>query len=153
MRCPVCQHKDTSVIDSRPAEDGFSIRRRRECSKCNYRFSTVEEMELLDLILVKRDGRRETYMRDKMENGVKRSLIKRPYTKEMFNRLIHAIERDMQKKKSREISSKDLGEIIMKRLKSFDKIAYIRFASVYRDFKDVKSFSRELKKINQNKVK
>jgi transcriptional repressor NrdR len=151
MLCPVCKNKTTSVIDSRPAEGGFSIRRRRECDKCNYRFTTVEETELLGLVLVKRDGNRETYMRDKLVNGIKKSLTKRQYTHDDFRYLIHSIERDIQKKKTREISSKDVGSIIMKRLNSFDKVAYIRFASVYRDFRDVKSFSRELKKINNKK--
>ncbi|MFH1291897.1 MAG: transcriptional regulator NrdR [bacterium] len=149
MRCPVCGNKNTSVVDSRPAEGGFSIRRRRECEKCSYRFSTVEEIELLDLVVVKRDGTRETYMRDKLENGIKRSLTKRPYTQDKLHELIHSIERDVQKKKVRELPSRELGDIIMKWLKSFDKVAYIRFASVYRDFKDVKTFSRELKRISK----
>lgn len=153
MLCPVCRNKNTNVIDSRPAEAGFSIRRRRECDKCKYRFSTIEDIELLDLVIVKRDGRRESYMRDKMEHGIKRSLTKRPYTQENFRRLIHSIERDIQKKKVRELSSSMLGDIITKRLKTFDKVAYIRFASVYRDFQDVKSFSRELKKIASKKKK
>ncbi|MFH1790348.1 MAG: transcriptional regulator NrdR [bacterium] len=147
MHCPVCKNKNTSVVDSRPAEDGFAIRRRRECEKCRYRFSTVEEMELLDVVVVKRNGNRESYIREKLENGIKKSLTKRAYTHDKFKRLIHNIERDIQKKKTREISSSTLGEIIMKRLKRFDKVAYIRFASVYRDFKDVKTFSTELKKI------
>jgi len=151
MRCPVCKNKSTSVVDTRPAESGFSIRRRRECDKCHYRFSTVEEVELLDLVVVKRDGARESYMRDKMENGIKRSLTKRPYTQENFCRLVHKIERDIQKKKVREISSKEVGDIIMKQLRNFDKVAYIRFASVYRDFRDVRTFSRELKKIVSKK--
>ncbi len=150
MRCPVCKNKDTSVVDSRPVESGFSIRRRRECEKCHYRFTTGEEVELLDLVIVKRNGDRESYLRDKLVRGVKKSLTKRQYTNDSFNLLIHAIERDMQKKKCREISSAEVGNIIMKHLKIFDKVAYIRFASVYRDFKDVGSFSRELKKLNTN---
>ena len=129
------------------------IRRRRECDKCSYRFSTVEEVELLDIVVVKSDGRRESYMREKLEKGVKQSLSKRPYTAENFYRLIHSIERDIQKKKKREISSKDIGESVMKYLKNFDKVAYIRFASVYRDFKDVKTFQKELKKIGNGAVK
>ncbi len=147
MRCPICNNKDTSVIDTRPAVSDLSVRRRRECDKCHYRFSTIEEIELLDIIVVKEDGRRESYMRDKIENGIRRSLTKRPYTQDNFNRLIHAIERDIQKKKNREIASKELGELVMKHLKNFDKVGYIRFASVYRDFKDVKTFEKELKKL------
>lgn len=138
------------MVDSRPAEEGFAIRRRRECERCSCRFSTVEVVELLDLVVVKRDGSRESYMREKMEGGIKRSLTKRAYTQEDFHRLIGRIEREIQKKKVREISSQKLGDIIMKQLKVFDKVAYIRFASVYRDFKDVKSFSQELKRIAKN---
>ena len=147
MRCPVCNNRDTSVIDTRASADGLIVRRRRECDKCHYRFSTIEEIELLDIIVVKRDGVRESYMREKIENGIKRSLTKRPYTQEDFHRVIHNIERDIQKKKKREIASKEVGEIIMKHLKSFDKVAYIRFASVYRDFKDVRTFAKEATKL------
>ena len=151
MRCPICNNRETSVIDTRPAEDDLSIRRRRECDKCQYRFSTVEEVELLDVILVKSDGHRETYMRDKLENGIKMSLTKRPYTRDSFHKLIHAIERDIQKKKTREISSKELGEVVIKHLRGFDKVAYIRFASVYQDFRDVRTFEKELKKLSVKK--
>lgn len=150
MRCPVCNHKDTSVVDTRPVVNDLAVRRRRECDRCHYRFSTVEEIELLDIIVVKQDGAREVYMRDKMENGIRRSLTKRPYTQEDFERLVHAIERDIQKKKKREIASKDIGGLVMKHLESFDKVAYIRFASVYRDFKDVKTFEKEVKRLQKN---
>jgi transcriptional repressor NrdR len=149
MRCPVCNHKELSVLDTRSSEDGLSVRRRRECDKCHYRFSTVEETELLDIIVVKQNGERQSYMREKIESGLRRSLTKRPYTQEKFHQLVHLIERDIQKKKRREIDSRDIGEIVMKHLQSFDKIAYIRFASVYRDFKDVKTFEKELKKLNK----
>jgi transcriptional repressor NrdR len=153
MHCPVCNNKETSVVDTRPTEDGLAVRRRRECDRCSYRFSTIEETELLDIIVVKEDGGRESYMRDKMENGLRRSLTKRPFTQEKFHRLIHLIERDIQKKKSREIASKIIGEIVMKHLRTFDSVAYIRFASVYRDFRDVKTFERELKKIHKSSEK
>lgn len=149
MRCPVCNYKEVSVVDTRSAEDAWSVRRRRECDKCHYRFSTIEEIELLDIIVVKSDGRRESYMRDKVESGIRRSLTKRPFTQENFHRLIHAIERDIQKRKKREISSGEIGEIVMRHIQSFDKVAYIRFASVYRDFKDVKTFEKELKKLTK----
>lgn len=125
------------------------VRRRRECDKCRYRFSTVEDVELLDIIVVKQDGSRESYMREKVENGIRRSLTKRPYTKEHFYKLIHDIERDIQKKKNREIGSKEVGEIVMKYLRGFDKVGYIRFASVYRDFKDVRTFEKELRKLGK----
>ncbi len=154
MKCPVCNNQNSSVIDSRPTEGGFVIRRRRECEKCRYRFTTAEEVELLDLMIVKRNGQRESYMREKLKNGIKKSLTKRAYTQEKLHRLISNIERDLQKKKKREISSRNLGEVIMKRLKIFDKVAYIRFASVYRDFKDVSSFTKELQKMaSKNKKK
>jgi transcriptional repressor NrdR len=149
MNCPVCDNKNSSVIDTRPADDGFSIRRRRECDKCHYRFSTVEEVELLDIVVVKRNGQREGYSRDKINSGIKMALSKRSYLQDDFYRLVNSIERDIQKKKSREISSKEIGDIIMKYLRSFDKVAYIRFASVYRDFRDVRTFSKELKKITK----
>ncbi|HAZ29082.1 MAG TPA: transcriptional regulator NrdR [Candidatus Magasanikbacteria bacterium] len=144
MYCPVCNSKETKVIDSRMAQDGSAVRRRRECLLCGYRFSTVEEVELLDVVVVKRDGRRETYARNKLEQGILHSLTKRPYTQERFDRLIHAIERDIQKKKKREITSAEVGEVVMKHLKRFDKVAYIRFASIYRAFEDVATFQDEI---------
>ncbi len=151
MHCPVCNYDETSVLDTRAAEDGLSVRRRRECNKCHYRFSTIEEVELLDIIVVKENGERQSYIREKVEGGIRRALTKRPYTQERVHQLVRLIERDIQKKKRREISSKDIGEIVMKQLHSFDKIAYVRFASVYRDFKDVKTFEKELKKLKEKK--
>lgn len=124
--------------------EGSSIRRRRECDKCNFRFSTVEEVILLDLVIVKRDGQREAYDREKMMRGVKKALEKRPYTDASFRKLIHEIERDIQREQANEITSPNLGEIVMRHLKSFDGVAYIRFASVYRQFEDVETFKREL---------
>jgi len=149
MYCPVCNNKETSVVDSRPSNDGMVIRRRRECNKCNYRFSTIEEIELLDLVVIKSNGRRESYMRGKLEKSLRIPLTKRSFTEEDFGKLIHSIERDIQKKKKRELTSKELGELVMKHLRTFDKVAYIRFASVYRDFKDVKNFEKEVKKISE----
>jgi transcriptional repressor NrdR len=150
MNCPVCHHKDTKVIDSRLASNGLSVRRRRKCVKCGFKFSTYEEMQILELMVVKRDGRRESYSRDKIESGILHSLEKRSYTQDQFKLLINKIERDIQKKAKRnEITSKNIGEIIMKHLQRFDKIAYIRFASVYRQFEDVKSFQKELKRITK----
>lgn len=147
MRCPVCNHKDTKVVDSRIAVDGASVRRRRECEKCIFRFTTSEEIELLDLAVVKRDGRREHYSREKLERGLTKSLEKRAYTEAEFKKLVHKIERDIQKKRRGELTSSELGDIVMKHLKTFDKVAYIRFASVYRSFEDVQTFEAELKKL------
>jgi transcriptional repressor NrdR len=162
MYCPVCRSKETKVIDSRITQDGMSIRRRRACGKCQYRFSTVEEMELLDVMVIKNNGRREAYSRDKLEAGIKQSLVKRPYTEDTFHRLIHKIERDIQKKpgkhwsagtKSKEIKSKDIGDIIMKHLRRFDKVAYIRFASIYRAFQDLDKFQSEVSALTKKKKK
>jgi len=151
MYCPVCNHKDTKVIDSRLSQDGSTIRRRRECFKCQYRFSTLEETEILDLMVVKRDGRREAYSREKIHKGLLKALEKRSYTNDSLTSLIHSIERDIQKKRKHEIKSQEIGEILMNRLKSFDKVAYIRFASVYRAFEDVDTFKEELEKLSRNK--
>ncbi|MEK7452388.1 MAG: transcriptional regulator NrdR [Patescibacteria group bacterium] len=147
MFCSVCNHKDTKVIDSRISTDGASVRRRRECEKCGFRFSTLEELELLDLTVVKRDGRRESYSREKMIRGLEKALEKRPHTDQDFQSLVHKIERSIQKKTHGQITTAELGDIVMTHLKSFDKVAYIRFASVYRSFEDVKTFERELNKL------
>jgi len=144
MHCPVCNSKETKVVDSRLTQDSFAVRRRRECTKCQYRFSTMEEMELLDIIVVKNNGKRETYARTKIEKGIMHSLSKRPFLQENFDRMIHNIERDIQKRNNREIASKEIGELVMKHLKKFDKIAYIRFASIYRAFEDVSNFKKEV---------
>ncbi len=157
MHCPVCKSKETKVVDSRTAEEGMSIRRRRECTICKYRFSTLEETELLDLIVVKQDGAREGYNRSKLERGLVHSLAKRPFTQDRFRQMVNAIERDIQKKaakawsqnstKYKEITSNDIGEIVMRHLKKFDKIAYIRFASIYRAFEDVETFQHEVRSL------
>ena len=153
MKCPVCNTTNTKVIDSRLTGEGFSIRRRRSCKKCDFRFSTIEETEILDLVVIKRNGHRENYSRDKLIKGLGTSLEKRPYPEEDFQKLIREIERDIQKKSTAEITSKQLGEIVIKRLKNFDQVAYIRYASVYRSFKDVKTFQKELNRLLKNKKK
>lgn len=145
MRCPVCNSSDTKVTDSRVLGDGMGIKRRRECEKCGYRFSTREETEIFDLAVIKRDGSREPYDKQKLISGLEHSLHKLPVTSEAFNRLVQLVERDIQKKKKSELTSSDIGEIVMKRLKSFNKVAYIRFASVYRSFQDVSGFEEEIK--------
>ena len=147
MFCPVCSHEDTKVVDSRLSNDGHGIRRRRECEDCEYRFSTVEEAEILDLMLLKRDGRREPYSREKLEAGLKKSLEKRGVSPERFKELVGTIERDIQKLKQDEIPSRTIGEIVMRQLRTFDVVAYIRFASVYRSFDEAENFQEELDKL------
>jgi len=153
MHCPVCTHADTKVVDSRLSGEGTAIRRRRECEACGHRFSTNEEVELLDLTVVKRDGNRQAYSREKMEHGLKKALEKRPVTESAFRNLVHGIERDIQRMKTNEITSADVGEVVMNRLKGFDKVAYIRFASVYRQFEDEDSFQRELERLRTRSKK
>jgi transcriptional repressor NrdR len=152
MKCPSCHNHDTSVLDSRVTDEGLAIRRRRECDKCGYRFSTIEEVEILNLTVVKRDSRREPYSREKVENGLRKALEKRPMTSDRLKRLIAQIERDIQIRGRVEITTQHIGEIIMKRLHKVDQVAYIRFASVYRQFQDVASFQQELNKL-QTKAK
>ena len=124
-----------------------------ECEKCGYRFSTTEEVTLLDLMVIKRDGRRVPYSREKIVHGLERALEKRPYTEVDFQKLVHRIERDIQKKRRGEVTTKEIGEIVMRALEKFDKVAYIRFASVYRAFQDVASFERELKSLGGRRLK
>lgn len=153
MRCPVCNHNDTKVVDSRVAGDGSSIRRRRECLKCGFRFSTYEEIEILDLAIIKRDGKKEAYSKEKLIKGLKRSFEKRPITEDDFKKMINAIERDLQALGKSEITSNQIGQLVMKHLKRVDQVAYIRFASVYESFKDAHTFQRELKKLLEDKKK
>ncbi len=148
MKCPNCQFEDTKVLDSRPVDDGGAIRRRRQCEKCEFRFSTYEQIEILDLTVVKRDGSRQVYSREKLERGLRRAFEKRPHTDETLRKLVSAIEQEIQKKSTGgEIKSSEIGEIVMKKIKRIDKVAYIRFASVYRCFEDVEEFKMELEKI------
>ena len=153
MHCPVCNDPETRVLDTRLSQDGTSIRRRRQCDHCEYRFSTLEEIELLNITIVKRDGSREVYDREKMERGLRRALEKRPHTASDFRGLVHAIERDLQRIDSTEIRSQSIGEVVMDNLKTFDKVAYIRFASVYRSFEDVDTFQAELDRLRTSKGK
>lgn len=147
MRCPVCTNDDTKVVDSRITAGGLGIRRRRECEGCEYRFSTVEEAEILDLTVTKRDGRREPYLREKLEAGLRRSLMKRPCSPDQFKSLVGGVERDIQKLKRDEVPSEEIGEIVMRHLRQFDPVAYVRFASVYRAFADVQTFQQELDRL------
>jgi transcriptional repressor NrdR len=151
MICPICYFEDTKVIDSRVASDGLSIRRRRECEKCGFRFSTFEEMEILDLTVIKRDGQKEVYSRDKLVSGLKMALRKRPIDDDGFKKLVHNIERDIQQLKKSEVSSSEIGEIAMQHLREVDVVAYIRFASVYESFENARDFKETLNKILEDK--
>lgn len=151
MKCPYCGHADTKVIDSRPAEDGSSIRRRRCCDVCGKRFTTYEKVETIPLIIIKKDNTREQYDRSKIEAGILRACYKRPVSVEAIKATMEAIETDIFKREEKEISSSVIGEIVMERLMELDEVAYVRFASVYREFKDVNTFMAEIKKIlNEN---
>jgi len=153
MKCPVCSYKETKVVDSRVASDEITIRRRRECLKCGFRFSTYEQVEILDLTVIKRDGRKEAYSREKVEQGLKKAFEKRQISEEDFRILVNKIERNIQARKKNEITSQEIGEIIMKELKKKDPVAYIRFASVYRAFKDLESFQKEINEVFNKKSK
>ncbi len=153
MHCPVCSHPETKVIDSRMTADRTGIRRRRQCEKCSFRFSTIEQIEILDLTVVKRDGSKQPYNREKIIMGLRKALEKRSYTEENFNNLVARIEREIHKTRKDELTTKHIGEIIMKKLEAFDQVGYIRYASVYRDFKDVSTFQKELQNIIQRRKK
>ena len=147
MKCPYCNHPDTRVIDSRPAEDGNSIRRRRSCDVCGKRFTTYEKVETIPLIIIKKDNNREQYNRRKIENGVLQACYKRPVSAEEIQQAIDRIETKIFNLEEKEIPSSTVGELVMEELKDLDEVAYVRFASVYREFKDVNTFMDELKKI------
>lgn len=147
MKCPYCSNPDTRVIDSRPAEDGSSIRRRRSCDVCGKRFTTYEKVETIPLIIIKKDNNREQYERGKIESGVLRACYKRPVSAEEIQKAVNQIETAIFSLEEKEIPSSTVGELVMEELKSLDEVAYVRFASVYREFKDVNTFMDELKKI------
>lgn len=147
MKCPYCNHPDTRVIDSRPADDGSAIRRRRCCDECGKRFTTYEKVETIPLIVIKKDNNREQYDRSKIEAGILRACYKRPVSAGQIQKTIEVIETEIYRREEKEISSTVIGEIVMEKLKSLDEVAYVRFASVYREFKDVNTFMAEIKKI------
>ena len=154
MRCPACSHKDTNVVDSRMSSDGDSIRRRRKCPKCEERFTTYEHIEQLPLMVVKRDGRRQAFDRARILNGIMKACEKRPVSIDQIETLVDGIEHAVRKKYDQEVDSKDIGEMIMKRMAGLDEVAYVRFASVYRQFRDVNQFMDELQTIlGKNKIK
>jgi transcriptional repressor NrdR len=147
MVCPFCGHSDTKVVDSRDTNDGKAIRRRRECEKCQARFSTYEEMEIMKLTVLKRDGSKQDYERRKVETGIRKALEKRPVTEDRISKAIGDIEYEIQSRESNEISSKEIGKIILKKLKELDDVGYLRFASVYKSFKNAESFRKEVEKL------
>ena len=147
MKCPFCSSDNTRVIDSRPADDNNSIRRRRLCDDCNKRFTTYEKVETIPLIVIKKDNTREQFDRAKMEAGVLRACHKRPISTELIAKLLDEVEVEVLNREEREVPSSVIGEILLDKLKDLDSVAYVRFASVYREFKDVNTFMNELKKI------
>ncbi|MCL2050261.1 MAG: transcriptional regulator NrdR [Lachnospiraceae bacterium] len=147
MKCPFCGHENTRVIDSRPAEDNNSIRRRRVCDECDKRFTTYEKIETIPLIIIKKDNNRETYDRGKIEAGVLRACHKRPISAQQISKVIEEVEAQIFSREEKEIESRIIGEIVMNKLKDLEAVAYVRFASVYREFKDINTFMDELKKM------
>lgn len=152
MKCPYCAYEESKVIDSRPTDEGEKIRRRRECLKCAKRFTTYEMIECLPIIVIKRDRSREQFNREKLMNGMLRACEKRPVSIDMIEKAIDEIEATIQNSLDREVSSEKIGELAMEKLKDIDEVAYVRFASVYRQFKDISNFMGELEKlINKSK--
>jgi len=145
MTCPYCGSENHKVIDSRSSEEGKAVRRRRECAKCKRRFTTYECIEESRLMVIKKDGRRENFDRKKLLNGITTACEKRPISTERIEKLVDEIERTIQKKYDKEVQAKEIGEIVMSKLHRLDEIAYVRFASVYRQFKDVTQFMKEVK--------
>ncbi|WP_017726625.1 transcriptional regulator NrdR [Halalkalibacterium ligniniphilum] len=147
MRCPACHHNGTRVLDSRPSHEGRSIRRRRECESCNHRFTTFEMVEEVPLIVVKKDGTRQEFSRDKILRGLIRACEKRSVPLETLEGIVNEVERTLRGKGKNEIDSKEVGELVMEQLAAIDDVAYVRFASVYRQFKDINVFIQELKEL------
>ncbi len=151
MKCPYCAFMESKVVDSRPADEGASIRRRRECLACHKRFTTYEMVESLPLVVVKKDGSRESFDRSKVMSGLIRACEKRPVSVSTLEGIATEIEQVLQNEMEREISSAEIGELVMERLKKLDEVAYVRFASVYRQFKDINTFMQELNKLMENR--
>jgi transcriptional repressor NrdR len=150
MKCPFCGFEESKVIDSRPTDEGERIRRRRECLKCQKRFTTYEIIESLPVIVIKKDKSREVFNRDKLLNGLLRACEKRPVSLENLENMIDEIEAVLQNSLDREVSSEKIGELVMDKLKGIDEVAYVRFASVYRQFRDINTFMDELNKLLRN---
>ena len=151
MKCPYCAYSESKVIDSRPAEEGTTIRRRRECLACSRRFTTYEIMERLPLVVIKRDGSRQAFDKVKVMNGMIRACEKRPVALADLEAVADGIEAELQSALEREVSTTEIGEMVMAKLKDLDEVAYVRFASVYRQFKDINTFMEELTKLLEDK--
>lgn len=147
MQCPRCHHNSLKVVDSRPADEGRAIRRRRECENCGYRFTTFERIEQTPLLVIKKDGTREEFNREKIMRGLVRAAEKRPITMDQMTTVVDNVERDIRQNGENEIKSNDIGELVMKYLAKLDDVAYIRFASVYRQFKDMNVFMQEVQEL------
>ena len=153
MKCPFCGHEEDKVVDSRASSDGVAIRRRRECLGCSKRFTTYEHVEEQPLMIIKKDGRREAFDRHKLLAGLVKACEKRPVSMDDLERLVDELERELSQQFEREVPSREIGERVMKKLHALDPVAYVRFASVYREFKDVEQFMRELKDLLALKAK
>ena len=149
MKCPYCSNEETKVMDSRDTEDLEATRRRRECLKCNKRFTTYERVEEADIVIIKKDGNRERFDRQKLTNGILKACEKRSISMEKIEKLVDSVESDLRKRDSVEVKSDSLGKLIMRKLKTLDKVAYIRFASVYLEFEDLNRFGEELEKLQK----
>lgn len=151
MQCPRCQHNGTRVVDSRPADDGRAIRRRRECESCGYRYTTFERIEQMPLLIVKKNGNREEFNREKLLRGVIRSCEKRPVAIEQVEKIVDEVENEIRNLGENEVASAIIGDYVMRKLAKVDEVAYIRFASVYRQFKDIEVFMQEMKDLEERK--
>ncbi len=151
MKCPFCSYSESKVIDSRPAEEGATIRRRRECLACKKRFTTYEIIERMPLVVIKRDGSRQSFDRVKLINGMVRACEKRPVTLAQLEAIADDIEQELQSHLEREVSTQEIGEMVMSHIRDVDEVAYVRFASVYRSFKDINTFMEELTKLLSDK--
>ena len=147
MRCPFCDYIESKVIDSRPTDEGSSIRRRRECLKCTKRFTTYEKVETIPLMVIKKDKSREPFNREKLLNGILRACEKRPVSLDELEKIVNEIEAVIYNSLEREVTTKQIGEMVMNKLKELDEVAYVRFASVYRQFKDINTFLQEVNKL------
>ena len=152
MKCPYCNYEDTKVVDSRPVEEGLATRRRRECTKCHKRFTTFEKIENSLLVVVKKDGTRESFDKNKIVNGIMKACQKTKVTYEDVQKIADNIERGLSNTLEKEIESTNLGLLIMEELKAIDQVAYVRFASVYRQFKDISTFMEEINKLTSEKT-
>lgn len=153
MRCPYCSYKKTNVLDSREAGGKEAIRRRRECKKCKRRFSTYERVESLPIQVIKKDGRKQPFSYEKLFKGIMAACEKRPISNKQVEGVVDEVERDLRKKGKTEVPSREIGEIVMKRLKRVDKVAYVRFASVYYEFDDVSEFAKQVRELKKRKIR